>query len=58
MGRAFAVGYLLRLPSFGACLKSPVNLQVYDRPSLKITTKHEDFKTPSKALFTGDSIHP
>ena len=25
---------------------------------LKITTKHADFKTPSKALFTGDSIHP
>ena len=30
----------------------------HDRPSLKITTKHADFKTPSKSLFTGDSIHP
>ena len=30
----------------------------HDRPSLKITTKHADLKTPSKALFTGDLIHP
>ena len=29
----------------------------HDRPSLKITPKHADFKTPSKALFTGDLIH-
>ena len=53
MGRAFAVGYLLRLPSFGACLKSPVNLQVHDRPSLKTTTKHADFKNPVKIVVYG-----